>query len=969
MKEFKRGITSLAGCAIFAATAAFSSSVTTAQDLPKDTLPDLGAPPAQPGDETWTFIEDLKAPLWGNGLGWSPRTVADGEADLSRGIRVDAKFPDPEGVLKTAYADLSDFCAAGKIATGGPFTIETAKAETPVFEAYRIEVTAKRCRILAADTEGIRRGIFKIEDMMRAACGPFLPLGKTEHKPFIKSRISRCFFGPIKRPPRYRDELMDDVDYYPDQYMNRLAHEGINGLWLTITFKELCKTSVAPEFGDNVERRLAKLRKTVEQCRRYGIRIYVFSIEPTAWDAQSPVLKRHPEMGGARLGGTYPFCPWSEVSQRYLYESTHFIFSQVPHLGGMINISHGERRTTCQSLVGATSNNRSSCPVCSKKEPWEIINTTLKPMAQGMHDANPAATFIAWFYMPQDEPLGDWVYELPKHCPEYVTMQFNFESGVTKDVFGRVRTGADYWISTPGPSRRFERLASFAKGAGTPMSAKIQTGCSHEVADIPFVPVPGMLYRKFSAMRELDVSQVMLCWYFGNYPGIMNRAAGELSFDPFPATEEEFISRLVRPEWGRHSEVVAHALNLFAEGYSHYPLVTEFQYWGPMQDGVVWPLLLRPRDVALAPTWQITWHTGQHIGQPFAPSGDRIGEALGQAYTLPEAIEECRAMSALWDQGVALLRPVEADSALLPERRLDIGVARALGIQFRSGLNILRFYDLRERMVREAAAKQLETLKEMRRIVEAELKNDAELIGLCQADSRLGFHSEAEGYKYFPAKIRWRMDQLQGLLDRELPALEREIAGGTDVFAEYAGRKPGAPAVRSLFCADIGRRVAGTAADLPAGLAWQTCAQPKAAAPGIRWTFCHDRDAFYLLFECDEPDPRKAAASRVFLTVEPRRLWTCLAYDVSLAGKGAGTWWKQYDYEAQAQADKIGWRGWIRVPFASLGAGPAVPASLRINVRHSSGSGERSWLARNPWPGRLRLNNENPADLGWLFFD
>ena len=147
-------------------------------------------------------------------------------------------------------------------------------------------------------------------------------------------------------------------------------------------------------------------------------------------------------------------------------------------------------------------------------------------------------------------------------------------------------------------------------------------------------------------------------------------------------------------------------------------------------------------------------------------------------------------MTDIWDRGVALLRQVEADPALPPQRRLDIGVARALGLQFRSGLNILRFYDLRESMVHAAAATRLETLKEMRRIVEAELKNDAELIGLCEADSRLGFHSEAEGYKYFPAKIRWRMEQLQGLLDKEFPALEREIAAGTDVFAEYAGRNP-----------------------------------------------------------------------------------------------------------------------------------------------------------------------------------
>jgi hypothetical protein len=130
-------------------------------------------------------------------------------------------------------------------------------------------------------------------------------------------------------------------------------------------------------------------------------------------------------------------------------------------------------------------------------------------------------------------------------------------------------------------------------------------------------------------------------------------------------------------------------------------------------------------------------------------------------------------------------------------------VTRALGIQFRSGLNILRFYDLRERMTHAKPAEQLATLNEMRHIVEQERKGGEELIELCRRDSRLGFHSEAEGYKYFPEKIRWRMKQLQGLLDTEIPAIQREIQAGTDVFAAYTGRTPTGPTAHSLYCADI----------------------------------------------------------------------------------------------------------------------------------------------------------------------
>ena len=127
-------------------------------------------------------------------------------------------------------------------------------------ESFRLEIGPKSCRILAGDVEGIRRGIFQLEDEMLSLRGPFLPLGTIEKHPFIKRRISRCFFGPIKRPPAMRDELMDDVDYYPDQYLNRLAHEGVNGLWLTVEFRDLVATTYTPEAAKDGEKRLAKLK-------------------------------------------------------------------------------------------------------------------------------------------------------------------------------------------------------------------------------------------------------------------------------------------------------------------------------------------------------------------------------------------------------------------------------------------------------------------------------------------------------------------------------------------------------------------------------------------------------------------------------------------------------------------------------------------------------------------------------------
>jgi hypothetical protein len=372
--------------------------------------------PAQPGEDSWHFIEDLKAPMWTK-HDWKTNSPGPQYADLTGGVHVKAGFVDPKGRLETAYEDLQSFFAAGGITgNNGKYLIETLQIDGLEGEAFRLEIEPKVCRILAGDVEGIRRGIFTLEDQMLSLRGPFLRLGTTERHPFIQRRISRCCFAPSKHAPKMRDELMDDVNYYPDQYLNRMAHEGVNGFWLTVMqFRDLVATSFTPEAGKNAEKRLAKLSQTVEKCLRYGIRTYIFCIEPV----YSSDMKNYPELAGATRGTQHLFCPMSKTAHQYLYESVNKIFKAVPELGGMINISHGERGTTCLSAVSAISQYKGliDCPRCSNKKPWEILYASLSAMEQGMHDAAPDAELISWLYMPQPQrfdtgdnySLGDWV--------------------------------------------------------------------------------------------------------------------------------------------------------------------------------------------------------------------------------------------------------------------------------------------------------------------------------------------------------------------------------------------------------------------------------------------------------------------------------------------------------------------------------------------------------------------------------
>ena len=701
-------------------------------------LPDF---PSPRGREAWLFLEELKQPFEYRVQWTAGAEPGNHELDLRQGIRFQPEFPDA-GSLETVNRVFRSFLA--KLPEGG-FPVRTLQCGKLSGEDYRFRITEQEICIEAGDAEGIRRGIYAFIDELRGNRGPFMEKGERTFRHWLGNRISRCFFGPIKRAPFFRDELMDEMDYYPDEYLNRLAGEGVNGLWLTIAFRDLCRTSFCPPSPDR-ERRLAKLRDTVSRCLRYGIRTWAFCIEPTGLFPGDILLEKHPELKGAPTWDRFAFCPSTESGRQYIYESVKDLFTQVPKLGGILNISYGERL----SSANVVNESPVKCPRCAAVPKWEILFRSLSAMRSGMPES---AQLISWLYMARPTSRSEWVFRIAEHTPENVILQYNLESNGTKMQLGKPRKGGDYWLSYTGPSQDFREIAGRAAKTGTALSAKIQVGCSHEVATVPFVPVPGLLYRKYREMKLCGVSSVMQCWYFGNYPGLMNRAAGMLAREDFAnSDEDDFLVRLARPEWGEKAPAVAAAWKMLGDAYENYPLDNMMQYYGPMHSGVIWPLFPEIALKPLAPTWK----------PDFGYSGDVIGECLGN-HTLEEAVILTRRMADGWEKGLKLWQSCDSHP--------DIGVAEALSIQFRSASDILNFYLLREKLI--AGIRPAATLDAMEEIVRREIGNSERLIPLCKADSRLGFHSEAESHQYDPDRLHWRISQLKNLLLHDFPAIRR----------------------------------------------------------------------------------------------------------------------------------------------------------------------------------------------------
>ena len=706
-------------------------------------------PPPAPGREAWTFRQDLT-----RGVAYHAREayrLVDGYGLV--------------GALETVAADLARYFASAARPSAKTLALARGKVNGP--ESYRVDVAANGdVTLTAEDDDGIRRAAYHFE--ARETAGDLAPATRT---PWLRHRISRCFFGPIKRAPFYRDELMDDIDYYPAEYLNRLAHEGVNGLWLTVEYRDLVGTSFTRP-RDGHERRLAKLRDTVAKCTRYGIRTWIFAIEPHAVETNDPFYAAHPDLfnGAAGWGGKV-MCASDPRTAQYLEESLRNIFAAVPGLGGLLHISHGERATSCFSRVNPCADTPPACATCAARAPWQLHASLAEATVRGMRAVKPDAEMISWFYQPQVQPFrADWLYEAAKHMPPGVTMLYNFESGAMREQLGRYRNGGDYWLSFVGPAEPFRHVAASARAAGVPFGAKIQVGCSHEDATVPFVPVPGLLYRKYAAMKKAGCSAVMQCWYFGNYPGVMNLAAGELAFEAFEDGEDAFLLRLARPLWGDDAPAMAALWRRLSDAYAEYPLSNDMQYYGPFHAGVAWPLLA---DLELRPLGR-TWKPED------PPSGDAIGECL-ENHTLDEALLLARRMAVLAERAGDPAR-FAARHAADRERMLDLGVVKTLQLQFRAAADIFAFYRDRSEAVALSRVRgdfpgARRALKRMKEAVRREIALTRELLPYTEADARLGFHSEAEQHQFFPAKLRWRIGELEGTTTR-LDEIDQALAAG-----------------------------------------------------------------------------------------------------------------------------------------------------------------------------------------------
>ncbi len=701
------------------------------------------------------------------------------EADLSRGYSFKIASAELARSLKINTADFHRFmsvCMDVKPGSSGcsillePGRPRNCPAEAR--EAFHISVTDDSCRIVAAGADGARRALVYLEDEMTLRRAPFLRRGEHFRWAGIVDRITRSPIAPYRWFTGW--ELEEPGDYYPEEYLNRLMHCGIDGIWVAGLLRNVVASRVLPELGPG-RHRLAKLRRLTEKAARYGISTYFFCIEPRAVPGRHPVFAAHPEIRGARTCDvTYSLCTSTPLVREYIRESMRELFTEVPRLGGVINIFCGERGTTCWHDETRVK----SCPRCRRRARADVIAEDLNCFADGIKAANSSGKLLAWTYsMDTVDSLTaspvDVVLETMRGTDPRVIWLGNFEHGGKKRVCDKFFGVEEYSLSYVGPSRNFIRISDRARSLGRTAYAKLQLGTTYEISSLPYLPVPGIVHDKFHGLYKLGVTGTLASWVPGGYPGLMLKTAGEAAVAP-PLTGRTLLNRVAGLEWGAGAaDKVVEAWRHFSRAFRLYPCANEVLYFGPITRCPSYRLHLEREHQIAAP-----YNFGlDHTRRP-QPYEDAVSRWLGP-FTAGELIRSFRAMAGEWTRGLVLLGECLADVPADESRRKQYAVAAAARIQFLSAANVIEFYTLRDRLRDGPSGRPRTLLKQMCAIVENDIVLAEEMKKHQAVEPFIGFHSEMLVWSYsrklIEAKIRHDRKVLTRLRDWSRTGVDRRV--------------------------------------------------------------------------------------------------------------------------------------------------------------------------------------------------
>ncbi len=570
-------------------------------------------------------------------------------------------------------------------------------------------------------------------------------------------------------------EIETVLQSYPEDYLKGIAEEGYNGIWAHVNLKETVPSALFP---DKKRKRIHILNRLVKKTANHGIKVYCYILEPRALPGDHPFWRKNPGLKGQPHEGRellHSLCTSKREVKGFLQESSYNLFNLVPGLGGAFLITASEQHTHCYSHfpikqkrfsdpnIQQWANGDFLCPRCARRSPPEVAAEVVNLVNRGVKKADKNAEVIAWtwsWYMLEPDPQKELISLLSKD----VTLMSDFERGGRKKAADKIFPLDEYSFSYMGPSPRFRKHYKTAEENGLKVMAKIQTSSTHELASVPYIPVPYLLAEKYRRMKHMKAAGYLGCWIFGGNISPMTGVSGKMSVfgDVKPASA---VSETARELFGEKSaDSVCRAWKKFSDAWKEYPFSIPFLYYGPINYATACPLRL---NIKQAPPVE-GWLPLPRDKNGRLKSGDNRTAWL-KPFSGEIVIEAFSRLLKGWEEGVKILREaLEKDpgnSRLEGELRLG----RHIELSVKSTVNIVRFYMLIDSLRSGKGEKKI--YRKLQALFEDETRNTGEDRELVLADELLGYHTEAAVRLYTAEDLDYKIR----VLGREIGNIEKLV--------------------------------------------------------------------------------------------------------------------------------------------------------------------------------------------------
>ena len=593
---------------------------------------------------------------------------------------------------------------------------------------HDISVGKKAVRIRAADERAAAQAFYRLEDRMNLRCAPFLKRGVEKRAPLYSPRMSH---------PGYR------VDVFPDNYLGRMAHAGLDAIIVYVNDADLREKS--RDLGDIIRR-----------AKAWGLDTYFYPnrISTPAHPADPDAEKVYADSYG-KLTAKYP-------------DVKGFVF-----VGESVFFPSRDERVKNRGDASGPDDKRPPQDRFACRDWGDWLRAVQKAVRRNVPDAD----FIFWTYSfcwNKLEQRREMMERLPKDVKLHVTFELG---GGNPRPGGYVNGLEDYTIASPGPSVRFEEEAALAKELGLGLSSMVNTlGRTWDFGTAPYEPFPFQWKRRWEAMRRYHDGNGLVSIMENHHYGWMPNFVDELAKEAFTEGGMDFESHVravARRDFGTAADEAIEAWREMSEAICDYSATSRDQY-GPYRIGPAYPFTALQDRI---PNSDFPPRAGKG-------SKDRIGficrinyldknfvagirDASAKEPVFRKECELLEKMSAKMSSGAArLAKAAAAAPSFCAERaQREAGVASYIACCVKTMYHIkaaaaeqLAIESGKLDAVGERAARE-----RVYALARAERANAASALPLVMADSRLGYEASM-GYHGGEEQIRWKI----GLIDRFL---------------------------------------------------------------------------------------------------------------------------------------------------------------------------------------------------------